>query len=596
MEAKRPSWRRFQKLKLSKKVLARRAKKLEKGTVRHAHRFVTNRLNRLVQVRRQIFGWLALVIILMLVSVAQWTLFRDAFMQSAPADGGTYSEGVLGPLETLNPLYARSSAEKSAARLLFASLYHYDTTGNLKGDIASGVKVSDDEKTYTVSLRQDVKWSDGTPLTAHDVAFTANLLRNPAARSEIAGWQSVRKAMALNDWTVQFELPAAYAPFMHALTFPVVSQKALSGVNPAELREHAYSTTPVTSGPFTLKLVQNSANALGTKKIVHMVANRSYHRGAPKLERFHLYAYASPDDIARGLTINEIIATPELLHSEQQERYTHQSHSLNHGVYALFNNGANSPLQSRQLRQALSRSVNQGVLRQKLPIQSGQLDGPILASQLQRKLPSLPVDDIAKAKVLLDEAGWKLVSGERQKDGAPLKLRMVTLKNPLHEAMAKQLALIWKTELGVATEVRVIDPADTTQDVLQTVLRPRQFDVLVYDLALGGDPDSYAYWHSSQANERGLNFANYNSAVADDALSGGRAKRSARQRDEKYQAFVRHWQADAPALPLYQPYMKYTRLPSVQAMPQSQHPVSPADRYASVLYWSVRESSVYKTP
>ena len=89
--------------------------------------------------------------------------------------------------------------------------------------MARSVAISEDQTEYTVSLQPSLKWSDGAPLTAKDVVFTVNMLKNPAVRAEISGWTSI-KAELVDATTVKFVLPGAYAPFMHALTFPVLPE------------------------------------------------------------------------------------------------------------------------------------------------------------------------------------------------------------------------------------------------------------------------------------------------------------------------------------------------------------------------------------
>ena len=220
---KKYSWKRFESIRYKKGDFSKRVRKMEKSSLRHARKFVTARLDRLSLVRRVVVGWVALVVILAGVSLAQWFGFRAAYLTEAPIKGGAYSEGVLGPLESLNPIFARTSAEKSAARLLFAGLYNYDTTGNLKSDLAKSVTVNETQTEYTVALRPSLKWSDGAPLTAKDVVFTVNLLKNPTVRAEISGWNSI-KAEQVDSHTVKFILPGAYAPFMDALTFPVLPE------------------------------------------------------------------------------------------------------------------------------------------------------------------------------------------------------------------------------------------------------------------------------------------------------------------------------------------------------------------------------------
>lgn len=596
MDPKKSPPKKGKKLRFSKKI-DRQARKLTLTTLRHGRKFITSRLDHLSGVRRHIFGWMALIFLLITLSVAQWHVFRSAYVKDEPVSGGAYSEGVTGPLETLNPLFARSSAEKSAAKLLFAGLYDYDATGHLRSDLAERVKIDDTEKEYTVTLRKGLKWSDGVDLNARDVVFTVNLLKNSQTKAEIAGWQSV-SAQLVDDTTVKFVLPAPYAPFMHALTFPILPHHSLSEVKPSSLREHGYSNAPVTSGPFSLRLLQNTSPD-GTRKIVHMAANPQYHRGKAKLDRFQLYVYPNKEAVVRGLKTSEIMATPELSLSERPDyiksSHTSRSYAVNNGVYALFNTQSEL-LSSRKVRQALVQSIDTVALRQRLEFSTGQLDGPLLPEQVSGGGAGRLTFDVAAARSLLDGEGWT-VQGERRKKGdQDLSLSLVVLKGSELEKAAQELAKAWREHLLINTEIKIVDPANVEQNVLASVLQPRSFDVLVYELVIGGDPDVYAYWHSSQANRSGLNFSNYNSAIADDALSGGRARRASAQRQTKYQAFVRHWQSDAPALALYQSHMDYISLSSAQTMSPKAQLVQPVDRFADVIYWTVRHNSVYKTP
>ena len=598
MDTKKSSWKKFLRLDFTTKDLDGRAQKLTKTTLRHAHTFISLRLEHLAGVKRHVLGWIFLVILLITVSMVQWLSFRELYANNnAPASGGSYSEGVLGPLETLNPIFARSSAEKSAARLMFASLYNYDTTGHIKGDLAESVTVNEAETEYTVKLRRNLKWSDGAPLDARDVVFTVNLLKDARTQSSITGWQSIN-VKQVDERTVQFTLPAPYALFMHALTFPVLPQHSLSEVNPAELREHGYGKSPVTSGPFAMRILQN-ANAEGSKKVLHLVANSQYHHGAPKLDRFQLYVYPTRDEITKGLKTSEIMATPELSYMAQSDQIRHmyasRSYAINDGVYALFNTQSEM-VSSRKVRQALVQSINTQALRDKFAFAKKLLHGPIFDDQVDGQLAGRLPYDTETAKKLLDEEGWKVVGNQRKKGEQVLQLSFVTLKGSDFETIARELVKVWQETLHITVDLRVVDPNDASQNVLQSVLRPRGFDVLLYELVLGGDADVFAYWHSSQANQGGLNFANYNSAVADDALAAGRTKQSAKQRVSKYQAFTKHWQSDVPALALYQVQLDYIHLRSVSALDKSMRLVYPTDRFADVIYWTVRQDSVYKTP
>jgi peptide/nickel transport system substrate-binding protein len=130
VEEERKGWRKLRELKIDKKKLSRRMRKAETSTTRHAHRFIIKRLDNIRSVRRHIISWLLLVGVMILAVGAQFIWFQRSYQTTAAAHGGTYAEASLGPVETLNPLYASSSAEMAAARLMFSSLYQYDETGN----------------------------------------------------------------------------------------------------------------------------------------------------------------------------------------------------------------------------------------------------------------------------------------------------------------------------------------------------------------------------------------------------------------------------------------------------------------------------------
>jgi peptide/nickel transport system substrate-binding protein len=596
-DSEKSSWMRFRHLKFSQKALSRNVKKVEKNTRRHARRFVSSRLDRLSAVRRQIFGWAALVMILVCISLVQWFSFRGSYATVAASAGGTYSEGVLGPLETLNPIYASSSAEKSVARLLFASLYNYDETGNLKGDVAESIAVNEAETEYTVKLHSGMVWSDGEPLTAADVVFTVDLLKDPTTQAGISGWQ-LFKAEALDARTVKFTLPTTYAPFIHTLTFPILPKHVLGDVKPSELREQPFSQSPVTSGPFSLRMLQK-INTDNTKMTVHLIANTRYFHGAPKLERFQLNVYPTRDDIIKALKTSEIMATPEVssasVPDDVSKIYKTRSYTINDGVYAVFNT-TSEVLNNLNVRQALALSVDRDDLRSTLSRSTAPLDGPVLPSQVSEELPSAPARDIPKAKALLDQEGWVVEKGERKKDGKTLTLRMVAPKGSDFSQTVDELAAIWRKELNIKVDVQIIDPLDMSQNFIQAILQPRNFDILVYEFVIGGDPDVFAYWHSSQANPNGRNFANYNSILASDALAGGRAKLGDKYRSSRYVAFTRRWMSDVPAIALYQPKIDYIQSNAVSSMADDARLVYAEDRYANVIYWTVERATVYKTP
>jgi len=571
-------------------------KKVEGATVKHARRFVFKRWDNFREARRRIAMWVLAIGIVIGATGLQFFWYQQEYRTSANAPDGTYAEAVLGPVDTLNPVFAKSSAEESAGELLFSRLLTYDETGNLNFDLADSMKVSDDQKTYTLSIRPDARWSDGIYVRARDVVFTVGLLQNVATRSTLTGWNDVKVA-EIDDRTVAFTLPAVYAAFPHALRFlPILPEHSLRDVEPAQLRENSFSTKPVGSGPFTVKLLQDIDAANG-RKIIHLARNDSYYRGAPKLSRVQLHVYKDADSIKRALATSEVNAASDLpvvtADSVANERYTVENHPINSGVYALFNT-ANGSLSDQKVRKALQAGTDTNAVRTSISDKLPALYLPIISSQLTGELPNAPVYNPTQAGTLLDEAGWKLEGSVRVKDGQPLTLNIVTTKNPDFEKALDVLSAQWRA-LGITITTNIVDPGDSSQNVAQTILQPRRYDVLLYQLTVGGDPDVYAYWHGSQVAS-GFNFSNYKNAAADDALSSARSRVETNLRNAKYLTFARQWLTDAPAIGLYQATAQYVHTDGVHAIPAKTSLISAADRYNTVLYWTVGSHSVFKTP
>lgn len=592
-------WKKFQKLTtFDSRRLSRRVKKAEGATVRHAHKFIVKRLDNIRSVRRHVIGWLVLVGLLIIAVAGQLLWFQRNYQTTAQSEGGTYAEAVLGPINTLNPLYATTSAELSASRLLFSSLYTYDAGGSLQNDLAESATVDDSQTTYTVKLRPDAKWHDGTNLTADDVVFTMDLMKDPETRSPLSvNWRDVT-VKALDSRTVEFKLPVVYAAFPHALTFSILPKHLLGDVQRATIRENTFSQEPVGSGPYAFRVTQ-VIDVNGTEKIVSLAVAPEYYKGQPLIENFDLHAYATQDQIIHALKTGEVNAAADLPSSSVASVDTHNykvyGQPINNGVYAVFN-VATPILKDKAVRQALQVGTDTAAIRKNLALNPPALHLPFIDSQVEgNDLPKAPVADVAKAATMLDAAGWRLEGNVRKKDGQPLQLSIVTTKNSQYEKALEVLSGQWR-KLGIVVATRIVDTNDPAASFTQGILQQRSYDVLLYELSIGADPDVYAYWHSSQIGVNGYNFANYSNPTADASLASARDRLDPALRSAKYKAFAKQWLEDAPAIGLHQSIAPYVVNKSLQSISADHRLVTPQDRYSSILYWSVNSKSVYKTP
>ena len=290
----------------------------------------------------------------------------------------------------------------------------------------------------------------------------------------------------------------------------------MKDINPNNIRENNFSQSPVGSGPFKLSFIQN-IDTTSTKKIIYMDRNDQYYNGKANLSRFQLYIYNTKDEIVQALSINEVNAASDLSLDDTKKvdlkRYVVQSEPIQSGVYAILNTKSTF-LNDVNLRSALRLATDTSSIRKKLSDTNLSLDLPFTNNQLFGEVPKAPSYNQDEAKKLLDDNGWKLNDQKlREKDGQILKITIVTMKDSELEIVLETISKQWR-DIGISVETKVVDPNDVTQNVVQQILQPRNFDVLLYQLDIGADPDVYAYWHSSQASSQGLNYANYSNTIS----------------------------------------------------------------------------------
>lgn len=583
---KKKRWHRLNRIDLKK--VDKQSKKVEVATARHARKFLLGRFENLQLIRRHLIAWLSLLIVLIGLNVAQ-VMFDQSYVRvEQPMQNSAYGEGVLGPLNNLNPLFANTDAEISASKLIFSGLLSYDKAGRLQGDIAQSYEISPNGKTYTVNLKPNIKWHDGKSLTANDVVYTVNTMKDPKTGSrQYSSWQNI-DVVATSPQQVVFTLPTSYAPFASAMTFPILPEHILGKVPPELLQEDDFNNNPIGSGPFRYVDLQ-TIDAGKDKKALQLARYDEYLDGLSKLSRFSLYVYGSRDDLAKGIQQREINAASGIKVDAVGLR--NSDIALNNGVFALFKTD-NIILKDKTIRKALV----QGIDRQKIRDQMGgkkRLEGPIINDQtpIANKVAQFTYDTAA-ANQLLDASGWVKGNDDiRYKAGQPLELRIVSVDTSSYKKLVKLLANQWR-KLGIKAETQLIDP----QQIQQIILRPRAYDILVYELSQGGDPDGYAFWHSSQTSSSGLNFSNYVSPAADDALVTARGRSNSLQRDAKYANFAQKWVEDAPAVALYRSSLNYTTTEGTQSITKTNSLVSPTDRYFNVINWSSEPEQVFNTP
>lgn len=579
------------RLRTARRSVARMGKR----SIGHTRSYLLDRTQNLRDVQRRVVLWLVLVSVLIGAAAVQILANRNAITTVAAASGGTYVEGVIGPLETLNPILATSNAELSASRLLFSGLFDYDQTGVIRPALATSIDTKD-AKTYVVHLRTGVKWSDGKPFTSADVAYTIGLIDNPVVGSPLASSFRNVKVTATNPTTLQVVLPTAYAPFVQSLTFGILPQHALAHIDPTDIRGSDFNFNPVTLGACNFAGYRSQDE--NGHPVLYLSRNTRYFRPLDEVDRFQLHVYQDQTAMLNAYDRREVGAIAGASETSATTAQSKRANTqvtnvpLDDGDYALFNTKS-ALYGDANLRAAIRQGTDLAALRRLVGGGVSQLDGPVLAGEVPDVATlTQQTGDVTGAKSALDGLGWKAgANGVRSKDGIPLTMRLVAIDTGDYPRVARELASQWR-KLGVDVSLTL----QSSQSASEQVLVPRAFDVLIYELAIGADPDVYAYWHSSQTGQGGLNFSGYSSGVADDNLSSSRATLDVPLRNAKYVAFTKQWLQDTPAIALFQQSYHYVSGDTIVAMPSASTLVTQTDRYATVNDWTVDANQVFTTP
>lgn len=582
-----------------RRVLRRKQRQVEAVTEAAEKQFDRNligRFDRLVQVRRFAFGWFVLVLLATGCTIAQ-TLDLSGYYQSVqPVPGGIYNEGIVGTYSNANPIFATGSVDIAVSRLIFAGLLKYDDQNQLVGDLARSYSVDATGKHYTFQLRPNLKWQDGKPLTAQDVAFTYRLIQNPDTQSPLlAGWQNITVG-APNPSTVTFDLPNAFSAFPYSLVTGILPEHLLADVPATQLRSADFNTTePVGAGPFAWQALQANTTTDPAKSLslIELKPFGGYAGGKPKLSGFVLHAYGSEEQLISAFQRRDVNAMAGL--NSVPSKVEHASDvTVNRfpstAAVMTFFKTSSGVLADAQVRQALVKGADTAAVIKQLGYVTKPVKEPFLLGQLGYD-PQYEQSgyNVAAANAALDAAGWVHgTNGMRSKNGQALAFHLYAEDTPENRRTAKLLSADW-AKLGVN-----VTPVIQNLTDFQTTLEFHTYDALLYGISIGVDPDVYAYWDSSQADIRSnsrLNFSEYKSATADSALESGRTRLDTALRTVKYRAFLQAWQTDAPALGLYQPRFLYITRSQVYGL--NEHTLNTdSDRYESISEWQIHTAKI----
>jgi peptide/nickel transport system substrate-binding protein len=548
-----------------------------------------------------IFGVLLVVFFVSTLGILQ--SINKYFMVSVPIQGGTVTEGVVGTPRFVNPVLAFSDADRDLITLIYSGLMRKNTDGSLIPDLAEKYEVSENGLMYTFTLKNKIYFHDGRPVTTDDVVFTINQVKDPILKSPRKGnWDGVEVGK-IDERTVTFTLRQPYASFLENATLGIMPAHIWNNSSPIELNEA--NTNPVGSGPYQVKGV--GKGSAGTISYYDLFAFNKFVLGKPYVKNLTLRFYQNEDELLSALNKKEVgqisSITPSNAENLKEKKYRVESSTLPRVFGLFFNQSQNQFFTNKVIIQAIDSAINKDRIVNEILFGYGVvIDDPIppnmIGYQKFREENVLSRDEIlAQVQEALAKDGWKIgESGYLEKTFTENKKKVVKILefsistgNALE--LSKSATLIQEDlrAIGMKVEVKTFEVGNLNQ----SVIRPRKYDALLFGQIINNESDLFAFWHSSQRKDPGLNVAMYTNTKVDKILEDAFITADQNERVKKYAEFENEIKKDLPAVFLYSPSFIYVVSKEVGGF-SIDHIISPSARFLNSYLWYIKTDNVWK--
>lgn len=479
--------------------------------------------------------------------------------ESASSDTAASGEkiinvGVTNTIGSLNPLLLNGGEiNKYATGLMFLPLMELDADLNFEGMLADSI-TTEDNKNFIVHIDDAATWSDGTPVTADDVVYTALRLASPVIGNTAMmyyvfegvgddgfveeGAESIDGIQKVDDKTVQFttkeEMPIttfenSYARYLLTLPKHVIEQYSEEELSTADWFNHP----DVVSGPFIV-------TDFDVDHYISYEANKDYWKGAPKIDKLNI-KIVDGSQLYAGLQSGEIDITQQTMSDIPQEDYesvealdnvevVYGSPVTNQSVFIQTKN-----VPDVKVRQAMLYAIDRQQILEELLNGHGEIIDGFLSSASPFYDDSLtPISyDPEKAKALLEEAGW---------DGSQTIRFYVNSGDSTFVNAASIIAAEWAA-VGIKAEIQTVDFA-----TLMSVAGTEDYDVLAVQYTYAPvDPYPDVAWLLGGEGS----WTGYSNDTLNDALTKSQLTSDPEETKELFSVVDKKVQEDVPMFSAY---------------------------------------------
>ncbi len=544
------------------------------------------------------FRWQLLIVLLTGLVVGLILIFQPStsslVVESTPnpITGGSFTEALVGDIMRLNPALDRfNQPDRDVDRLIFSSLFKFDSRGLPVGDLAAGWVASPEGTRYVVNLRENAVWHDGTPLTSQDVLYTISLMQSDSslvAEDLRTFWQLVG-VEALSDLSLEFSLPSSFAPFLDYLTFQILPSHLLGNLSLDELVDHPFNLAPIGSGPYRFREFHLTDGKIDG---VSLTSFEYYYLGRPYIDEINFKLYPDAHAALQAYLSDEVDAVARIDHADLEMALNQPGLDIHSSrlprltmVFLNTQNLTQPLLQSADFRKALMAATNrQAIMDQVFSSQAVPALGPITPGNWAFYDGLEPYRyDVDLARQLLAGAGygWSEAGQLMTPEGAQASLTLMVQDDEIHSQIATILAENWAS-IGIDVVLDVRPYAQLMGD-----LESRNYQAALVDIDLSNspDPDPYPFWAEAQA-EAGQNYSQWRNTTASEYLEQARIQPNTELRARLYRNFQILFAEDLPSLPLFYTVYNYGVKSAIKNV--SIGPIyDPADRFNAVNTWYI---------
>lgn len=516
-------------------------------------------------------------VVLVSASFSALVKLNKQFSVEIPKEGGQMHEGMIGTPRFVNPVLAISDTDRDLSTLIYSGLLRINANGELIPDLAETYSVSEDGLTYYFKLRENAEFHDGTPVTTDDIIYTISKTQDPAIKSpKRPNWDGIQ-IEKINEREIEFTLSAPYAPFIYNTTLGILPKHKWQDITNEEFAFTSLNTNAIGSGPYKIEHINRDENEIITSYELKGFSKYTIKR--PYINKFFINFYKNEDDIVTAFNKRQIYAihsiSPKNIAKLKLKDETVVTLPYSRIFALFFNQNKSSLLTDKTVRQALNVSIDRKSL---------------IDSVLQGYATPLysPLDLFSKKT---QEQNYSIDEGKKilgSKDLSNSTLKISTNNVPELIAVGEKLVDTFN-QVGLKSELEIKDLNELTS---QTI-RPREYEAILFGNVINRDLDYYAFWHSSQRNDPGLNLSAYASIDGDKALEQARNTTDINEKISLLQKFEKEVINDTPAVFLYSPDFIYI-VPQIVKAQFPQIIVTSSDRFAQVYDWYIETDTVWK--